>query len=519
MPGIARVRILGAGLAFLALGLTVGVHDAAGQGRRELRIGLSHVVPTIDPTTAAEPATLLIARQVFDTLVNYRELSTDVESALATRWTVSRDGLIWRFTLRDGVKFHDGSALSAQDVAASFQRLLHPEDPQAPANPSAAAVLRGAPGVVKDVRAADSHTVEIVLVQPYAPLLTVLAHPVFGITRRSGSGDASAALIGTGPYRLVDASPGRVAVEAVSGHWTGQPRTPRIVFLEVPSDDQADAELASGGLDVWFPAQPPRRADWTLSIPGLTVGYLTFQTEKEPFSRRAIRQAVTAALDPAVIGVSLGRVAVPLQSFLPAGVWARREGAPLFMANRDAVKKYLAEGGWPRGFTPTLLVAEEPPSTTLSKVAEAVQLMLGAADIPVQVKVDAPDKARAGLQAGDYDLALTEASVAGGDPHLLLFPLSTSEAATKGPRALNFSFYRNPRLDDVLIRASQLSFRAERQRLYQRAQGMLAADVPWLPLYARLLWAVVRPEVRGLRLHLTGLHRLSTVGIDAPALP
>jgi ABC-type transport system substrate-binding protein len=67
----------------------------------------------------------------------------------------------------------------------------------------------------------------------------------------------------------------------------------------------------------------------------------------------------------------------------------------------------------------------------------------------------------------------------------------------------------------VLIRASQLSFRAERQRLYQRAQAMLADDVPWIPLYVRLLWGVVRPEVRGLRLHPSGLHRLNTVWLES----
>src|SRR5439155_482831 len=82
--------------------------------------------------------------------------------------------------------------------------------------------------------------------------------------------------------------------------------------------------------------------------------------------------------------------------------------------------------------------------------------------------------ARAVLQKGEYDIALAEATVIGGDPHLFLFPLSTSEGVAKGPRALNFSFYRNPRLDDALIRASQLAFRPERQRLYQRAQAMLA---------------------------------------------
>jgi len=104
--------------------------------------------------------------------------------------------------------------------------------------------------------------------------------------------------------------------------------------------------------------------------------------------------------------------------------------------------------------------------------------------------------------------------VVGGDPHLFLFPLSTSEAASKGPRTLNYSFYRNPRLDDVLVRASQLSFRPERARLYQRAQALLADDLPWLPIYVRLVWGVARPEVRNLRLHPTGVHRLHAVSLE-----
>ena len=68
----------------------------------------------------------------------------------------------------------------------------------------------------------------------------------------------------------------------------------------------------------------------------------------------------------------------------------------------------------------------------------------------------------------------------------------------------------------MLVRASQLSFRAERQRLYQRAQAMLAEELPWLPIYVRLLWGVARPEVKGLRLHPTGIHRLDTVSLDIP---
>src|SRR5207247_178368 len=138
----------------------------------------------------------------------------------------------------------------------------------------------------------------------------------------------------------------------------------------------------------------------------------------------------------------------------------------------------------------------------------------GAADIPGGVRLQPADALRAARQTGAHEIALAEAPVTGGDPHLFLFPLSTSEGARPGALARNFSFYRNPRLDDVLIRASQLSSRVERARLYQRAQALLADDMPWIPIYVRLVWAVTRPEVRNLRLHPTGLHRLNTVTLE-----
>src|SRR5262252_5684233 len=102
------------------------------------------------------------------------------------------------------------------------------------------------------------------------------------------------------------------------------------------------------------------------------------------------------------------------------------------------------------------------------------------------------------MQAGDSELSLAEARVEAGDPHFLLYPLSSSEGATKGSAAVNLSFYRNRTLDDLLIRASQVSFRPERQRLYYRAQTMLSEEVPWVPVYVRLHWGVARPEVRNL---------------------
>jgi peptide/nickel transport system substrate-binding protein len=505
-------RVLGACLAVL---LFAGVPspDALAQMREELRIGVAGVPAVLDPMAGVEGAIPLIARQVFDTLVAYREGTTDIEPALATRWTVSRDGLTWRFTLREGVRFHDGAPLAAADVVASLERHLQPDPPSA----VWPALLRGLPGVVRGMRAVDAKTLELTLVQPYAPLLTVLAHPGFGVVRALTGTDGATRLVGTGPFQVVEASPGRLALERVPGHWAGEPRPPRIVFLEVASDDHAEAEFDAGALDIWFPQAPPRRTDWALSVPGLRVGYLAFQTEKEPFSRKPVRQAIAAAIDPATLGAALGRAAVPLQSFLPPGTWARREGSPVLGGTREAVRGLLAAGDWPQGYAPVMVAAEETGAVDSRAVATALRKMLGAADVPIQVRFAPLAAVRAALEAGEHELALVEMTVAGGDPHLLLFPLSTSEGATKGPQAMNYSFYRNPRLDDVLIRASQLSFRPERAKLYRRAQGLLAEEVPWLPLYVRLVWGVARPDVRELRLHPTGFHRLSTIGL-APGL-
>src|SRR3989475_2579901 len=480
--------------------------------RREVRIGAPGVPSVLDPGAALEGTVPLIARQVFDTLVVWREGSTEIDPALATRWTASRDGLVWSFTLREGVKFHDGTPLTSTEVAASFERQLQPETQGA--GRAWPALLRGAPGVVKEFRTPSPRTVQIVLSQPYSPLLPVLAHPGFGVAKLSTAADGTGRLVGTGPYRIVDASGGRLALEAISGHWAGQPRSDRLVFLEVSTDDQAEAEIDSRSLDIWFPAGPPRRSDGALSTPGLRIGYLAFQTEKEPFSRKPLRQAVAAALDPAVLGVTLDRAAVPLQSFLPPGVWARREGGPVLGGTRAQVRSLLFQGGWPKGATPAMLASSDASVVNVPRLAEAIGLMLGAVDIPVRVQLQPADALRAAHQAGAHEIALAEAPVTGGDPHLLLFPLSTSEGARPGALARNFSFYRNPRLDDVLIRASQLSSRVERARLYQKAQALLADDMPWIPIYVRLVWGVTRPEVRNLRLHPTGLHRLTAVTLE-----
>lgn len=499
----------------MALALLVSA-PARGQSGGELRIGVGALPAIPDPATALGGSTALIARQVFDTLLEYREGSSDVQPGLAVRWAASTDGLTWTFTLRRGVRFHDGTPLTAQDVVTSLERQMSPDHPLHP-NPVAAwpRLLRGVPGVVKGIRAAGPDSVEVELLLPYAPILTVLAHPAFSILRAVPGEAGTTRWLGTGPFRLAEVLPGRIVLEANPGYWGPPPRLERLVFVEV-TDAEAEAELDGRRLDLWFPALAPRRMVGALSVPGWTVGVLALQTEKEPFSGKLLRQALAAALEPALVAVAVERVAVPLQSFLPPGVWGRWEGSPVMLGDPTGARRLLARAGRPGGFSTSMLVSEAPGPIDQRRLAEAVRQSLAAVGISVGLRVELPQVAAQLAQFGDHAMVVTEARVAGGDPHLFLYPLSTSEGATKGAGATNLSFYRSARLDDLLIRASQLGWRPERLRLYHRAQAALASELPWIPLYVRLLWAVARPEVRDLRLHPSGFHRLGRVWLEVP---
>ena len=128
----------------LALLLTLADGRALAQGGI-LRVGLPALPALLDPALAVDAPAGLVVRQIFDTLVQYKDGSSDVEPGLATQWQVSRDGLAWSFRLRDGVRFHDGTPLTSAEVAGSLERLLFPGAPHAPsANPVVPRLLRGA---------------------------------------------------------------------------------------------------------------------------------------------------------------------------------------------------------------------------------------------------------------------------------------------------------------------------------------------------------------------------------------
>ena len=500
-------------LAVLVLG---GVAVAArAEPAGEIRIGIPRLPEVLDPAAVTAGPGLVVLRQLFQGLVEVGERG-DLVPGLASQWSVSRDGLTWTFRLRPDVQFPNGTPLTADVVVASLGRHLATEEPGGgePAPPWSR-VFRGSEALVREVRRGEGGTVQIQLVQPFSPLLAVLALPALAIGLTQS--DTAMPFLGTGPYRVAERAPGRLVLEAVTPVRGEPPRSARLVFEEVADDATALADLnPRGRLHILFPQSPPASGGLglqTLSAPTLRMGLLALRTHGGLLVRKAARQAIALALDPALIGPALGRWARPWTSYLPPRAWAVRE-LPASLHDPARARRLLAEARVGQG-TLTLLTGEIPGGPDLGGLTEAIRLSLATAGLKVQVRQPAAETYLQALRGGDGELALFETGLDVDDPHFGLRPLVASEFAVRGS-ASNVAFYRNPLVDNLLLRGSQFAFRPERLRLYHRLQTHLAEDLPYLPLYVRLQWAIASPSVRELRLDPAGRHRLDRVWLDAP---
>ena len=507
----------GGGLAFLALLVALVVPDA---DAAELRVGLLRLPPRLDPATAGLGPERMIFRLLFQGLVELDERG-EPQPGLATQWTVSRDGLVWTFRLRSDARFTNGAPLTPDIAVASLARHLAPPpaaDAAARDMPAWAGVFRGPSPVVRQVRVGEPGTIQIHLKTPFSPILAVLAHPALAVVLTESDSDVP--FLGTGPYRVAERTATRLALEAVPSGSAPPPRSARVTFLEVADEAAGIGALAPGGsLDVYFLRAPPAWAGLglqVLSAPTWQAGLLALRSDDGVLARKVVRQAVALSLDPGLIDAVLHPWALPRRALLPLGVWAARDAAP---AQYDPVqaRRLLAEAriGNP---TLTLLAPADPNGPDLQRLAEAVRISLAVAGLTVRVRSEAAEAYLRAVRQGEGELAFHESTVDVNDPHFALTPLLAPSGAVRGI-ATNVAFYRSPPTESILARAGQVSFRLERLRLYERLQRDMADELPYVPLFVRLQWALARPSVRDLRLDPGGLHRLERAWIETRAEP
>lgn len=285
----------------------ISISTAAIAVPEQLTVALSGDIPTLDPSKDTSPIGLNLRLNVYNALT---ELGRDGEviPQLAESWTVSDDLTEWTFELRAGVKFHDGSAMTADDVVFTTEHIL--ADETSPVR----AFLR----LVETVEAVDDTTVKFTLTQPYAMFdrqskyLYVMSRAYYD---ENGDAGYATAPIGTGPYRLAQwVRDDRMVLEAFPDYWGGEPAVKTGIFRPIPSDAARANALLSGEVDL-VPSLPPSLMNMLAGnpalevdvAPGYRVAFLELNPDKAPFDNPLIRQAVDVAIDRVAIADQLMR--------------------------------------------------------------------------------------------------------------------------------------------------------------------------------------------------------------------
>ena len=292
----------------------------------------------LDPAHEEDGESFKVCENIYDTLVQYRDESTEVEPALAESWESSDDGLTWTFHLRLGVKFHDGTDFNADAVLFSLNRQHDPNHPfHRVGGTPIYWTYTGLADLVEKIVALDDYTIQIVLNQPYAPFIATLAMGPFSIVSptavKKWGEDYTNHPVGTGAFKFVRWDRGdKVVLEVNEDYWGGRPNLDRIIFRSIPDNSVRLIELQNGSIDIMeFPNpddMPQIREDPNLTVvegPGMNVGYLAFNMDKKPLDNLKVRLAINHAINkPAIVEHLYQGMGIPAKNPIPPTMWGVR---------------------------------------------------------------------------------------------------------------------------------------------------------------------------------------------------
>ena len=442
---------------------------SAGPGTPPLRIAIYDRPRSFDPHQESEFLSFEVASHVYEGLTRMdRDLK--VEPALAERWE-SPDALTWRFRLRPGVRFHDGRALTAEDVVASLERAR--SHPRSDWSSYLVAVER--------VQALDALTVEISTRRPYSLLLQKLAYIL--IVPRDAPADIERP-VGTGPYRLLaPQSKTRLVLHAFEGYWGERPAEAVVHFEIEPSLERAlalgdgqqpDIVLAVGPQAAGFIERAPGYHLVTRS--GITTDYLQLRISRPPFSDIRVRRAVHVGLDRDALVRDLlgGRGRAESQLVSPA-VFGHDPSVPAVKRDVPEARRLLAAAGYAAGLDVEFEFRQGRRADAL--VAQLAQIGIRAHARPQPY----PDLSRR-LQADDVAMYYGGAMASTGDASDLLDSLVHSRTPERGLGENNMVGYRNLALDGLIEAASRQSAMSERRATLQQCLRMALDDLSLVPL-------------------------------------
>lgn len=462
----------------------------------EVVMAVASTFTTMDPYDANDTLSLSVHKAFYEGLYGF-DKDMKVVPVLAESHAVSPDGLGYTFTLRKGVKFHDGTDFDAAAVKANLDRVANPDNKLKRFNLFSN---------IARTDAVDPRTVRITLKKPFSAFVNVLAHPsaVFispAALKKHGSKEIAFHPVGTGPFVFVEwRQTDHVKVARNEKYWRpGLPKVDAIVFRPVVDNNTRSAVLKTGEAHFAFPV-PYEQASVLQATPGLDViggpsiivRYMTMNVRKKPFDDLRVRQAINYAVNKeALAKVAFAGYASPSEGVVPPGVEYAVKLGPWPYDPKKA-RQLLEEAGYGKGFESELWSAYN--HTTAQKVIQFLQQQLAQVGIKVRIqaleagqRVERVESVQRPEDAG-VQLYYVGWSSSTGEADWALRPLLASESWP--PRLFNMAYYRNDRVDAAIQRALGTTDRSEKAAAYREAQEQIWNDAPWAFLVTeKLLYA------------------------------
>lgn len=484
-----------------ALALTVpGVQAAVPKDM--LVIGKAADPQTLDPAVTIDNNDWTVTYPAYQRLVRYKTVdgkgSTEVEGDLAASWQASEDQKTWTFKLKDNEKFDDGSAVTADAVKASFERLLKIKQGPAEAYPADLKI---------DV--VDPHTVKFTLSQPFAPFLYTLANDGASIInpavlKAHAADDARGYLAehtaGSGPFMLKSWQKGQQLVLVPNPHYAGEkPAFKRVSVKIIGESASRRLQLSRGDIDIadslpvdQLTALKQEGKVEVAEYPSLRVTYLYLNNSKAPMNQVDLRRAVSWATDyQGMVKGILSGYGKQMRGPIPEGMWGYDANAMQY--NMDEAKAKAALEKVPqKPASLTFLYSDNDPNW--EPIALSTQASLSKIGINVKLEKLANATMRERVGKGDYDIAIGNWSPDFADPYMFMnYWFASDKKGLPGNR----SFYENTEVDTLLKSALATTDQQARTKDYQQAEKIVIDQAAYVYLFQKNYQLAMNKQVKG----------------------
>ena len=349
---------------------------------------------TLDPQVGYDWQNWSVIKSIFDGLMDYEPGSTELRPDLAESYSISDDGQTYTFKLRDGLKFHNGRAVTSADVKYSIERAVNPAT-QSPGGGYFSVIkgydemVGGAAGL-SGITTPDDKTVVIQLTRPDATFLHVTALNFAYVSPKEDVEKAGAnfgiAPVGTGAFKFVEWVPGqRLVLERFADyHLVGAPYLDKLTFEFGQDPTVAVLRLQKGEIDIAGDGIPPAQFNEIMSDAAnkdliavgdqLHTGYVTLNAKMPPLDNVKVRQAINMAINKDRIVKLINNRGVPATQPLPPAMPGYDKDQKGYAFDPDKAKALLAEAGFANGFATEIYAMNVDPNP---RIAQAIQQVSG----------------------------------------------------------------------------------------------------------------------------------------------